>query len=784
MGKTSQMFLINFVLSDLKRLFNTSWICYLLAVAIPLILLISWHNSNTLYPNDDAANYLGTAQNIYLQYKSSGFVQGTLAAYFDRGWRPILFPVLAVPFLAIGGGDILFAVSATMVFIYIIFLTYAYLIAREFLSPWRSAVCTIFIGTIPWVITFAYVFMSEMALMAFSIASLFHLIKSDFFSSLKHSIFLGLWMALALTVRPIEFFLAFGILLLVFVYTSYKKQNVNSRDLIATVSILFITCLLLLVRIFFPISLNVLAVLWSTMLLLSAIPLLFWRRLGFHLPYLLTFYICNFLASAWWLKGIRDLYSWVYETSFGTMPRLYSGQGHMNFFDAIINFFSALGGYPLLGILGLVILGILAMRQKKNMFCNYVPVFVAILSMIIVPLVLISMSPSADYRRAFVGFAVLILATSILAVHPKLILPRLRLLLLIILTLTLVLVVFANTFEVFPEGSFNTEPYFKNTPRPFTGGDPSARFFQEINALPLGKAYISVFSLAVYTPWDRPFDPHALNVLARKYQSNLSFGYPWNFVSLKDGYESLNKYGYSYVVVDVTTEASVSSKAKEEPYSRLTSDIIEKWKQSTLEKVGLSYVTEFYVSNKTILLLMMQQSGEPKLSFKDNIGLAANGGIAGATSNQLGFPALNLNDGSDASWGSTETNNDTIFYITGERAISARIFKIVLFSPPNGGHVRDLSVVATNDTIDGNEKWHIIKSRIGSNGDFTEKITIPNELDKTVIKIELDTTDANWQAYKTFGLACFSKSKSYNRNYVYNGNGIYIIEFQISEKRI
>src|SRR5439155_10605130 len=138
----------------------------------------------------------------------------------------------------------------------------------------------------------------------------------------------------------------------------------------------------------------------------------------------------------------------------------------------------------------------------------------------------------------------------------------------------------------------------------------------------------------------------------------------------------------------------------------------------------LESVTEFEVTRarpihesdtrKKIVLFMTQSPGSPKFSIKDNIALARYGSIPGSTSpDGNGFPISNLNDGNESTaWGSAEVSDDTIFYITRPTPFRARAFKLVLFTMPNGGHIRDLSVVATDNPADGNTSWRLIRSRI------------------------------------------------------------------------
>src|SRR5262249_24816498 len=120
---------------------------------------------------------------------------------------------------------------------------------------------------------------------------------------------------------------------------------------------------------------------------------------------------------------------------------------------------------------------------------------------------------------------------------------------------------------------------------PYRGGDPSVRLFQAYPLDQLAPATIAVFSLSINLP-DKVWDFVALNVIAKeRVIQNLYFGYPWDFTSVADAYKSLWEH-YQYALLDVTTQDN-SDKSRTEPYSILTSNMISRWRSSTLSEAGL-----------------------------------------------------------------------------------------------------------------------------------------------------------------------------------------------------
>ena len=752
------------------------WLCYILAVIIPLILVVSWHHINTIYPSDDAGDYYKTGQQIYQVFKTNGFFAGVNAAYLHRGWRPIFYPVVIAFFLILTKGAISLTALLAMSFCYFIFLTFIYLLSREFLPPFRSALCTIILGTTSWLISSTYYSFSEIWLYACAIATLYYLKKAEFFSSAKSSLLLGIFMGFTMVSKPIEFLMALGIFLIFYIFYSAKIKNITPKDLTLSLSMIAVTALIVILPAVLFKSVPKQIVLFGAplILLINSVLLFFSKRRS---PLVMCVFACSIISGIWWLPALRNYLDYVYVGGLGDMAKLYN-LGNRKFFDASVYFFSQLGGYVLLFMFVVAIIGYIFAKNKEKCF-SYFKFYAAIsIPMIIIPILIMSLSPSTDPRRASLSFTILILMTAVLALQPEFGFPKLRAFLLMIVAGLQILMVSSATFNVaIPK--FNYINHFvKGTPPPIKGGDPSLKTFQELCKLPYLSGSIAAFTLTLDLQmgnWgQRPFDPGTLQLLAEKNNSSFSFGYPWNFLDLEDGYAGL-KASYNKILLDVSTLPPEGAEIKA-PYSRLTVDLIKRWKDSTLAEIGFRPVYQFNVKGKTLVLL---KSINSVFSSKENFASAINGAVAGATDSQPGFSYSGLNDEDELSaWGSSETTNDTICYVTLPAAHKAKIIKVSIFNP-SSCHLRDISIVATKDEINGRQKWHIIRARFIPEERYEEKITIPNAADKTIVTIELDKTDNNWQEYKTYGLACFSGSRSYKRNYVSRGNGIYIREMGV-----
>src|SRR5258708_852004 len=168
-------------------------------------------------------------------------------------------------------------------------------------------------------------------------------------------------------------------------------------------------------------------------------------------------------------------------------------------------------------------------------------------------------------------------------------------------------IVYSVAFNVHSGISTFAQQYFSSIPYPDDRGDPGVSLFKAYPIDKLGPAEIGLFTLGVQTPEDRPLDISLLNLLAQiRGIKDVLFGWPFLFQNLPEGY-SIVRSKYRYALLDVTTDESVSPRTKTEPFSRLTSDMIRRWKSSTLADVGLTPIADFDNAGKHIVLLRVSK---------------------------------------------------------------------------------------------------------------------------------------------------------------------------------
>lgn len=184
--------------------FTDRYFYIICATLLPVCFSLLWMLKNTQFPTSDANEYLTRAFNIYEAFRNQGIWHGLFHCFFDRGWRPILFPVLTVPILILTHGHIVLSYKILTLIIVLATCAYVYLYLRLFLDQFSAAISANLICLLPFIHNTAFLFMAEAALFPLMIGSLYHLVKSDYFTDLKHIAGFIICLCLALLIRPIE----------------------------------------------------------------------------------------------------------------------------------------------------------------------------------------------------------------------------------------------------------------------------------------------------------------------------------------------------------------------------------------------------------------------------------------------------------------------------------------------------------------------------------------------------------------------------------------------------
>jgi hypothetical protein len=164
-------------------------------------------------------------------------------------------------------------------------------------------------------------------------------------------------------------------------------------------------------------------------------------------------------------------------------------------------------------------------------------------------------------------------------------------------------------------------------------------------------------------------------------------------------------------------------------------------------------------------------------------------GVAGASSQQTGYPATNLNDGTPAAWGSDESLSDVYAYIVLDRpdAAVSRI-RLSAFTPEGRGHLRDLRLIAAPSLPQDTKGWNFIGfsasvggNKVGGNKESEEVISLPVVNDEEQILLVPNKSDKNYGAYGVWGVACLRSLGDVCNRLEEKGNGMYIREMRLEE---
>ncbi|HEU5281066.1 MAG TPA: hypothetical protein VFU82_03695 [Gammaproteobacteria bacterium] len=206
-------------------------------LALPVIYTILYLMRTNQLPQNDAANYLYTAVDIYKSFVGHHLFHGLKGFYDIRGWRPIFFPNLSVPFLLASGGNLFVAYWGVSLLCISVTVFYVYLYFRLLLDRLPACIATSLICLLPYVQAQIVMFYAEAALFPLIIGSVYHLIQSDYLRVSKHTYAFIAFTGLALMVRPIEAVTHLMFILALFVAIGCRGGVFSISDILKTVLI-------------------------------------------------------------------------------------------------------------------------------------------------------------------------------------------------------------------------------------------------------------------------------------------------------------------------------------------------------------------------------------------------------------------------------------------------------------------------------------------------------------------------------------------------------------------
>jgi 4-amino-4-deoxy-L-arabinose transferase-like glycosyltransferase len=186
-----------------------------LAALLPALFIYGLHRTAPHFPREfDDAGYWSDTIRIVRGAEGVGWWS---AIFWERAFRPILFPVLGVPFFVATGSIAL----SMQLFMPLLFGTFSFIVFRIFrlgASNLDALLATLVLCTLPVTLESASYFMTELPFLCLSAFALYGLLKK----SLRPlwAVLIGLSIGGSLCIRPVEASFVWALLLLYFAWKS------------------------------------------------------------------------------------------------------------------------------------------------------------------------------------------------------------------------------------------------------------------------------------------------------------------------------------------------------------------------------------------------------------------------------------------------------------------------------------------------------------------------------------------------------------------------------------
>lgn len=576
----------------------------LLAYAIllaPAGIALLWHGNNAGWPADDAATYMRTAYDQYLALTHGSFPEGIRSLYWTRGWRPIAFPLLAVPFLWLTNGNVLAAAAGALIACLLAWTVYAYAIARLYLKPLPAALAAVLTCTAPTLAGMVTVFLSESAWVAACTAFACHALRSDDFRNPRHALAAGCALAAAILIRPAETAATMAVPVVVILALAARRGTIGWRDLGLSALLAFIAESVLVTAIFVPYLDH--GKIWPLcgILVLAGIAIAKRKQLPGSAGLAAFTTVVVALNLFWWADFMPRLYAWVHATSFGVMAQVTDVRMTRLGFTGVLDWLRQLYAGPQTVVIAAVaILAVMTgwWRRRSGGPAASPPWLLLLIGLgAIVPmLALYGWTGTSDPRRLIVGasFAVLVTAIYALADGP---LHRLRIATIGAVATAQLLVFLAvarldnQTVAFFSPGVLNT------VLAPRQGIDPHQELVRQLlkAGVPKG-SIVAVYTMGLHQGGSRVWEPFAAMVAAGTLGDPLMLTYRWEAGDYDAAIGLYRRLGVGYVLVEHFRDRE--SRTIRQPYVQFTMALLDRIEAGEVNPRGLELLGRFELGGR------------------------------------------------------------------------------------------------------------------------------------------------------------------------------------------
>ena len=740
-------------------------------LVIPVILVLAWHLCNRGLPTGDTADYAETALLTARQFHEHGIVAGIAAMLDARGWRPTMFPVLAVPAFLLTGNDLLAGPAVTLLLVYVALILYLYQLALLWSDPLVAAAACCAVLSMPAVVTYSLIFFSESAWLLFSIACLYHLLRSGPFGTTGHAATAGTFAALMIAVRPVESVIVLGGLLPFLVIPAiHAKTFLRGNNLIA-----FGLCSAPAVLLLMSMRIEEIPRLMIWGVCLGAVVLGVCLADRYGRPLVGSVGALVSLSCVWWAGFMPALYRWFQFTrAYNKTAKVTTMASPAEIAQAFWKQARDYGELQLavLFCLAIYLMGSAALRawrkppedDARRAAIGPARLLLYGASILLAVFAALYSSGGSDRRRGLVALVLFGAPAITLAAR------RSRIVLAAVFGLIVVQCgVLASAISRSPAPAWMLE----NTagipwPHPVDTNFDTARVLAQY--VPSGS------SVAVYTTslfgGPRVYEPNALRLLCLREEIGFSVNSANVVGTYSEVVQGIRDANYKYLLLDSLEE--VVPVAVHEPHVLFTKELLRRTRAG--DTPGLSVISRFQLGEREHILFRIQPRTAPPANAA-NVAAAWTGSRAIATSQQKGYLVANLIDGTDAPWGSSDGTGDLYAGVVLAAPHAIRELRLRLFTPPGRPHIRDIRIVAADAEGPNGPNWEFLRARLKGSPAFGAVITVPALPDGSVVTVEVDRDDPKWRSRSIWGFACL-RSQGDVPNYI-GGTAVYVRELEM-----
>lgn len=500
-----------------------SWLALALPTSVLVVSTIGWHLTNLHVPIWDGANYVHTALNIRDAILRSP-AEGLHALYLDRDWRPIVFPNAASVFFLLTGGSIRIGVAVSLLAVAVIAAIYIFLFLRLAAGRVRAAIGTTLVVTLAWFSLYTSLFYAEILWLGATMGVLYHLIVAirGGGGTRWHWLIAGCWIGVAAAARPIESLVCAAPPALVLVGVGLARGVVRPLDiLIFFAQLVLVSAAVALKTLSNTSDLAVASFILAGVLLTAPRA----KRLFFETPVLGLLIVAEAVTVAWHLPSMQRLYSWVYETSFGTLAQ-YDTRFRGMSREAVI--WQLLLNYSPYIFISLAALGLVAFiggfRSGRISLRDPGPTALVGGALMLAPIItMYFVTGTSDPRRIMAGMLVTYVGILAICIGPAGPLRLTRLAVVAILALMQTAAVWANNFALTWFPLEKIQAYTGELTAPNRSPDGDYIVLQELQNLGVHAGAVGVFSYCQFALVENcernnftPFETFALDTVARE----------------------------------------------------------------------------------------------------------------------------------------------------------------------------------------------------------------------------------------------------------------------------